>query len=94
MPAEAYDERPSTMCDHVPDDACGLAYDNHNCDGGWKLVIPEGSIEFKGLASMQKYIDSMDTVGVRTGCTLQLFSNNDFSGKNATINSYIDNERL
>jgi len=35
----------------------------------------------------------MDTVGVRPGCTLYLFTDSDFTGSKVQIDAYPDNER-
>ena len=43
------DERPSSACSHVPRSACAIAYDSHDCTGGWKLVIPEGQLRQRFL---------------------------------------------
>jgi len=91
--AELIDERPSPMCDHVPRSACALAYDSAKCSGGWKLVIPEGNIRFRWFSSTWKYRNDMDTVGVRPGCTLFLYTDSDFTGHKVRIDSYPDNER-
>ena len=79
------DERPSPMCDHVPRSACALAYDSAKCSGGWKLVIPEGNIRFRWFSSTWKYRNDMDTVGVRPGCKLLLFTDSDFTGHKVSI---------
>eukprot|EP00092_Neocalanus_flemingeri_P055762 GFUD01065977.1.p1 GENE.GFUD01065977.1~~GFUD01065977.1.p1 ORF type:complete len:134 (+),score=16.43 GFUD01065977.1:60-461(+) len=37
--------------------------------------------------------NDMDTVGIRAGCTLLLFSNSDFNGNSVSINAYATNDR-
>jgi len=87
------DERPSSACSHVPRSACAIAYDSHDCTGGWKLVIPEGQLRFRWFTSYWSYRNDMDTVGVRPGCTLYLFTDSDFTGSKVRIDAYPDNER-
>ena len=84
------DERPE-KCDVVPQSACAVGYDSHDCDGkmksvenkismepflgGWKLVIPIGELRFRWFTSYWSYRNDMDTVGVRAGCTLTGMTN-------------------
>merc|ERR1711936_463841 len=49
------DERPSQSCSVVPRSACALAYDSHDCTGGWKLVIPQGQLRFRWFTSYWSY---------------------------------------
>eukprot|EP00092_Neocalanus_flemingeri_P036235 GFUD01039452.1.p1 GENE.GFUD01039452.1~~GFUD01039452.1.p1 ORF type:complete len:154 (+),score=11.70 GFUD01039452.1:39-464(+) len=87
------DERPSNSCSVVPQFACAIAYDSHDCTGGWKLVIPQGQLRFRWFSSFWSYRNDMDTVGIRAGCTLLLFSNSDFNGNSVSINAYPTNDR-
>jgi len=93
IPPPLVDERPSSACSHVPRSACAIAYDSHDCTGGWRLVIPEGSLRFRWFTSYWTYRNDMDTVGVKPGCTLYLYTDSDYTGHKVSIQSYPDNER-
>ena len=87
---------PYPTCSPVPESACAVAYDKHDCIGGWKLVIPQGQVRFRWFTSYWKYRweenrvntiaqnntifrNDMETVGVKAGCSLQLFSDSSFN---------------
>jgi len=82
---EQKDERPSTSCSKVPETACAVAYDSSRCYGGWKLVIPEGTLRFRYWSSYWKYRNDMDTIGVRSGCTFTGYSDSSYNGNSVTI---------
>ena len=42
-------------CENVPTTACAVAYDSHNCDGGWRLVIPTVSDDGDAIADGNCY---------------------------------------
>ena len=69
----------------VPRSACAIAYDSHDCSGGWRLIIPEGQVRFRWFTSYWKYRNDMDTLGVRAGCTIFLFTDSDFTGDKVRI---------
>jgi len=79
------DSIPYPACSEVPRTACAVAYDEHDCSSGWKLVIPQGTLKFKWFTSYWKYRNDMETVGVRAGCTLLLFEDSSFNGYNVVI---------
>ena len=104
------DERPSKSCSTVPRSACAIAYDSHDCTGGWKLVVPQGQLRFRWFTSYWSYRfiskqkeefkddenfcrNDMDTVGIRAGCTLILYSDSSFNGDSVRIDSYATNDR-
>jgi len=79
QPINETESIPYPKCSKVPDSACAVAYDKHDCDGGWKLVIPQGQLRFRWFTSYWKYRNDMETVGVHAGCSLQLFSDSSFN---------------
>jgi len=81
IPDPPKDLRPNLSCSVVPKSACALAYNTHDCTGGWKLVIPKGELRFKYFSSNWKYRNSIDTIGVKAGCRLTLFPDSSFSGR-------------
>jgi len=87
------DERPSTACSVVPRSACAVAYDSHDCSGGWKLVIPVGQLRFRWFTSYWSYRNDMDTIGIKAGCHIYLFSDSSFNGQSIRIDSYPGNDR-
>ena len=48
------DEKPA-KCDVIPQSACAVGYDSHDCSGGWKLVIPIGELRFRWFTSYWSY---------------------------------------
>ena len=90
---EIIDERPSPSCMQVPRSACAIGYDSSTCSGGWKLIIPEGQLRFRWFTSYWTYRNDMDTVGVRAGCTILLFTDSDFTGDKVRIDAYPTNDR-
>merc|ERR1719458_2407740 len=86
------DEKPNN-CDVVPQSACAVAYDSGTCSGGWKLVIPVGELRFRWFTSYWSYRNDMDTVGIKAGCTIFLFTDSDFTGNKVRIDAYPDNDR-
>merc|ERR1719318_1704600 len=70
---------PYPTCSQVPESACAVAYDKHDCIGGWKLVIPQGQLRFRWFTSYWKYRNDMETVGVKAGCSLQLYSDSSYN---------------
>jgi len=87
------DERPSKSCSVIPRSACALAYDSHDCSGGWKLVIPQGQLRFRWFTSYWSYRNDMDTIGVRAGCSIILYSDSSFNGNSIKIESYHTSDR-
>jgi hypothetical protein len=87
------DERPSVSCSVVPRSACAIAYDSHDCTGGWKLVVPQGQLRFRWFTSYWSYRNDMDTVGIRAGCTLILYSDSSYNGNSVRKDSYATNDR-
>jgi len=73
------------MCEDVPLTACAVAYDSHDCDGGWRLVIPIGELRFRWFTSYYTYRNDIDTIGVRAGCTFTGYSDSSFNGNRMTI---------
>ena len=49
------------------------------------MIIPEGQVRFRWFTSYWTYRNDMDTVGVRAGCTLFLFTDSDFTGDKVRI---------
>jgi len=83
---EAHDERPDKgFCQRVPQGVCAVAYDSSNCDGGWKLMIAEGQIQFRFWSSNWKYRNDMDLIAVRDGCTFTGFSDSEFNGNSGVV---------
>jgi len=82
---EKKDERPSQLCDLVPETACAMLYDSGTCSGGWKYVLPEGQLRFRYFSSYWKYRNDMDTVGVKAGCTFTGFSDSSFNGNSVVL---------
>ena len=74
-----------TLCKEVPENACALVYDSHDCSGGWSLVIAEGQISFPYFSSYWKYRNDIDTVGVRVGCVFTGYSGTDFYGNKIVL---------
>merc|ERR1712012_933008 len=74
-----------SKCENVPATACAVAYDSHNCDGGWRLVIPVGEMRFRWFTSTYSYRNDIDVVGVRAGCTFTGYSDSSFNGQRMTI---------
>jgi len=72
-------------CENVPTTACAVAYDSHNCDGGWRLVIPTGEMRFRWFTSTYSYRNDIDVIGVRAGCTFTGYSDSSFNGQRMTI---------
>jgi len=87
------DERPSQSCSIIPRSACAIAYDSHDCSGGWKLVIPPGTLRFRWFTSYWSYRNDMDTIGIRAGCTIVLYSDSSFNGNSVRIDAYDTNDR-
>lgn len=73
------------QCEDVPLTACAVAYDSHDCDGGWRLVIPPGELRFRWFTSYYSYRNDIDVLGVRAGCTLTAYSDSSFNGDRITI---------
>jgi len=72
-------------CEHVPRTACAVAYDSHNCDGGWRLVIPVGEMRFRWFTSTYTYRNDIDTIGVRAGCVFTGYSDSSYNGNRMTM---------
>jgi len=87
------DERPSKSCQTVPRSACAIAYDSHDCSGGWKLVIPQGQLRFRWFTSYWSYRNDMDTIGVRAGCSIILYSDSSYNGNSIKIDAYQMSDR-
>jgi len=82
---EEGDERPSLFCQKVPQGVCAVAYDSSNCNGGWKLMLAEGQIQFRFWSSYWKYRNDMDLIAVRDGCTFTGFSDSQFNGNSGVV---------
>jgi len=72
-------------CDNVPTTACAVAYDSHDCDGGWRLVIPVGQMRFRWFTSTYGYRNDIDLIGLRAGCTFTGYSDSSFNGQRMTM---------
>jgi len=73
-------------CDHVPQTACAVAYDSHDCDGGFRLVIPSGAeMRFRWFTSTYSYRNDIDLIGVRAGCVFTGYSDSSFNGNRMTM---------
>jgi len=80
------DERPDKgFCQKVPQGVCAVAYDSSNCNGGWKLMLAEGQIQFRFWSSYWKYRNDMDLIAVRDGCTFTGFSDSQFNGNSGVV---------
>jgi len=79
------EERPSLFCEKVPPGVCAVAYDSSNCNGGWKLILAEGQIQFRFWSSYWKYRNDMDLIAVRDGCTFTGFSDSQFNGNSGRV---------
>jgi len=86
-PAPLVDERPSSRCSQVPTTACAVAYDSSDCSGGWRLVIPQSTLRFRWFTSYWSYRNDMDTIGVRAGCSVILFSDSNYNGNSVKIDA-------
>ena len=47
-------ERPPG-CEAIPRSSCAVVYDEKNCLGGWKLIIPPGELRFKWMSAYYAY---------------------------------------
>merc|ERR1712179_169350 len=74
-----------SRCEHVPQTACAVAYDSHNCDGGWRLVIPQGEMRFRWFTSTYTYRNDIDVIGVRAGCVFTGYSDSSYNGNRMTL---------
>lgn len=74
-------------CAEVPLSACAVGYDSHDCNGGWRLTIPQGSLRFPYFSMYWKYRNDMDTIGVRAGCRLVAFEDSSFNGDRIAISA-------
>jgi len=62
---------------------CAMLFDSTSCTGGWKLELPDGKTKtFTGLFLSANWFmrDDLDTVGVKAGCSLHLWTRLDFDG--------------
>jgi len=76
-----HDERPDKgWCEKIPAGVCAVAYDSHDCNGGWKLILPEGQKRFKWFTPSFQYRNDMDLIAVRAGCTFTGYTDSDFNG--------------
>jgi len=73
------------QCQDVPLSACAVAYDSHDCTGGWRLVIPQGGLRFRWFTSYWTYRNDIDTIGVRAGCSLTAFTDSSYNGDRVLI---------
>jgi len=82
-----HDERPDKgYCQKIPQGVCAVAYDSSTCkDDGWKLMLPEGQIQFRFWSSKFKYRNDMDLIAVRDGCTFTGFSDSEFNGNSGVV---------
>jgi len=72
-------------CENVPTTACAVAYDSSTCNGGWRLVIPQGEMRFRWFTATYSYRNDIDVIGVRAGCTFTGYSDSSFNGQRMTI---------
>lgn len=77
-------ERPPN-CEEIPRSACAVVYDEKDCLSGWKLIIPQGELRFKWMSAYYAYRNDIETIGVRSGCTLTAFSDSSFNGDRISI---------
>jgi len=62
---------------------CAVLYDSTSCAGGWRMELPDGTSKtFKGLILSANWFmrDDLDTVGVKAGCTVHLWTRLHFAG--------------
>merc|ERR1712059_248360 len=82
------------QCPHVPQTACAVAHDSHDCDGGWDLVlVPGAEMRFRWFTSTYKYRNDIDTIGVRAGCVFTGYSDSSFNGNRMTLRAPQNTDR-
>jgi len=76
------DQRVAALQASLPQ-PCAMLFDSTSCTGGWKLELPDGKTKtFTGLFLSANWFmrDDLDTVGVKAGCSLHLWTRLDFDG--------------
>merc|ERR1711974_194858 len=77
------DSYTTATCPPLPTDNCAMVFDSHDCSGGWNLTVSDGdSFSFDGLifSSTWWFRNDIDTVGVKSGCNLTMWTEEDYSG--------------
>jgi len=76
--AEALAQKPETCEATIR--GCAVAYESHDCNGGWKLPIGEEEMKFKWFTKTQKYRNDIDVIAVKANCTFIGFEDSSFNG--------------